>query len=99
MAQNRHHARRTKGVAATAVDPFGLDGFGDSWDQPKAAFDSDSDAEEPQWQEELPGPDFDWGTSVVSRQQASTKHQQHEERLHKIAADMAAAKEHMKRGR
>jgi len=98
MAQNRHHDSNAAAAAATTVDPFADDPFWDSWDQPNTPpprLDIDND-EEPQRHEQFRGCEFDWGTSVVSRQQAK-RQRQHEERLRKIEADMAAAKERMKK--
>jgi len=101
MHRRRHTRRTNKGhataAAAAAADPFGPDGFGDSWNKStKASFDSDSNEEEPRWQEEFHGPDCNWGKSLLAACQAEAKHKQ-DERLSKIEAALAASKERMKK--
>lgn len=67
MHRNRGHTRQrtnTAPAAAAAVaDPFGPDGFGDSWDKEEILFDSESDKEIFQSQESYSGAEFDWGIS------------------------------------
>jgi len=95
MARNWCHDSNAAATAA-AAEPFTNDPFWDSWDQPKAAFDSNSDAEEPMWQEEFHGPDCDWGKSLLAARQAEVQCW-HEEHLCKIEAALAATKERMQR--
>jgi len=86
MAQNRCHD--SNAAATAAADPFANDPFWDSWDQPKATFDSDSDAEEPLWQEEFHG--CDWGSSVSRRRAEAEVKRQQEDQLRQADDALAA---------
>lgn len=92
MDRKQRHSRTN-----TTTDPFALDPFWDSWDEPKAAgFDSESDEEKSQSVENF-DPETDWSNSAerAARRAAAKRHEK--DRIDKAAAALAATKARMKR--
>jgi len=101
MPRNYGHMRRTNhALAAVDIDPFGPDGFGDTWNKsPRASFDSDSDDSMFQWQEVVCSDiDISW-TRLLSRahdrqQQADAAKRAREEFIKEDRAAAAVLRAH-----